>query len=456
VSFDLEIEKMIVKTLSNLVRDRLVGQTIADTLGSVTVTSEIAYCLWEYGEKNIAKSAIDRILEYQISSGEDSGAFLGFGLKQASTWATINALRFSLAVDPFLLLDHRIELCVRWLSKIQKNGGWGLVKESSPRCFYTAHCLLALLQTYQSLQTIKQSKLNSFQVKKLMDLESTLTKSIKKARVFLLKRRTGSLPLWSKDMNSSNVCVLSTLIGLLALIKYGSCFKPVLKREDIEKVYFDYIKPALIAFKDFKLGEAWPRIEETMPVFSIHFHTPASLFMVLELGVDPWDDLCLEMFAWLQNNYVREGQYVGWKGTPSNSPEKILLWATAYGLVSLIQLRKVLENKSRDEILDKIFTPPTAERINSNVYRERIEKCEEKIRNVVKTKNRLKILVVILIAILLVTYLNFLWVGWLWIVSNWQFMAPLFAFLSAASILYTYLRKRKKEARSKSRSRYLT
>jgi hypothetical protein len=438
--------------LSDLIKDKLVGQTITDTLGSVTVTSEIAYSLWEYGEKNVAKLAIDRILEHQISSGEDSGAFLGFGLKQASTWATINALRFSLAVDPFLLLDYRIELCVRWLSKIQKNGGWGLVKESSPRCFYTAHCLLALLQTYQSLQIVKQSKLSTCQVKKLTDLESTLRKSIKKAQRFLLKRRIGSLPLWSKNTSSSDACVLSTLMGLLALIRYGSYFKPVLKREDIEKVYFDYIKPTLIAFKDFKPGDAWPKIDETMPVFSIHFHTPASLFMILELGIDPWDDLCLEMFAWLQNNYVREGQHVGWKGTPSNSPGKILLWATAYGLISLMQLRKVLENKSREEILDKIFTPSTAERINSKVYRERMEKCEKKIRNVVKTKNKFKMLVVILVVILLITYLNFLWIGWLWIVSNWQFIAPFFAFLSAISILYKHLRKKKRKQDQKTKA----
>ena len=52
--FDPRIEKMIVKTLSDLVKNKLVGQTIIDTIGSVTVTSEIAYGLWEIGEESLS------------------------------------------------------------------------------------------------------------------------------------------------------------------------------------------------------------------------------------------------------------------------------------------------------------------------------------------------------------------------------------------------------------------
>lgn len=437
-----------MKTLCDLGRTRLLGQTIDDAVGSVTVSSTVAYGLWESGEKSVAKDVIHEVLRHQIpSEKDDAGAFPGFGSKlHASTWATINALRVSLLTDPSLILDHRIELCICWLTEVQKNGGWGVVRKSPTRPFYTAHGLLAMLQAYESLCEAKKLDLDNLQVKMLKTLEQVITKSIKKAKKYLLSQRLSSLPMWSQNLKTSDVCIASTLMSLLALVKYGNLFKPVLRKEDIEKVYFDHLKPTIFTFKDYKSGQAWPEIRETIPAFIVYFHPPASLYIILELGIDPWDDLCFGMLQWLKNNYIKEGNFYGWRGTPTNSPDKILLWATAYGLVSLARFREVLRSVDRDKMLDQIFRPSSIEEINSERYKETIEKCKKMIGKIKKTKNKLMIALVVLIVMLSVTNLDLLSIVWSWIVSNWLYVAPFFAILSAASAvltLYYYLIRRK-------------
>ena len=437
--------------MCDLGKTRLLGQTIDDTVGSITVSSTVAYGVWENGEKSVAKHIVHKFLRYQIASGENAGAFPGFGTigkpeARASTWATINALRVSLLTDPSLILDKRIELCIRWLTKVQKDeGGWGVVKETPTRPFYTAHGLLAMLQAYDSLCEAKKLGLDNFQIAKLKRLERIITKSIKKAKRYLLSQRLGSLPIWSQNSKTPDVCVASTLMSLLALAKYGRLFKPVLRREDVEKVYFDHLKPIIFTFKDYKAGPAWPEIRETMPVFIVYFHPPTSLYVLLELGIDPWDDLCFEMISWLKNEYTKEGQFFGWKGTPTNSPNKILLWATAYGLVSLARLHQILGTMNRDKIFDKLFTPSAIDTINSKTYREKIEEYKEKVDKITKSKKRLKIGLVILVIALLITNMNLLWTIWLWIVSNWRYMAPLFGFISLISFLYVLLKRKEKK-----------
>jgi len=447
--FDPQIEKMITKTLCNLGKTNLLGQTISDAVGSVTVSSTVAYGLWESGEKTVAKQIVNKFLQHQITSGEDEGAFPGFGSKShASTWATINALRVSLLTDPSLILDNRIELCISWLTKVQKKkGGWGVVRETPTRPFYTAHGLLAMLQAYESVREAKKLDLNNLQVATLKTLERMIKKSIKKAKKYLLSQRLGSLPIWSQNLKMSDACIASTLMSLLALAKYGNLFKPVLRKEDVEKVYFDQLKPIISTFKEYKAGSAWPEIRETVPAFVVYFHPPASLYVILELGIDPWDDLCFEMLLWLKNNYIKEGPFCGWKGTPTNSPNKILLWATGYGLISLARLREVLRDIDRDKMLDQIFRPSSIEEINSERYKKRIEKCEERVDKIKRTRNILLIALVVLAAILTVTNLDFLLTGWSWIASKWSYATPLFAILSAVAAVLAilrYLRTRKR------------
>ena len=68
--FDHQIEKMITKTLCDLGKTNLLGQTIGDGAGSVTVSSTVAYGLWESGEKTVAKQIVNKFLQHQITSGE--------------------------------------------------------------------------------------------------------------------------------------------------------------------------------------------------------------------------------------------------------------------------------------------------------------------------------------------------------------------------------------------------
>jgi hypothetical protein len=187
----------------------------------------------------------------------------------------------------------------------------------------------------------------------------------------------------------------------------------------------------------------------------MHFHTPASLFMILELGIEPWDNLCFEMFTWLKNNIIEEGQYFGWKGTPTSNPDKILLWATAYGLVSLVRFREALQNLERSRLLDKIFTPTTIETINAEAYSCRIKKCEEEATKNAKKKDKLIVALtsfgIVSFTALLVTNFRLLSATWLGVAANWKQMepllAPLFGVFTIVSIIvgaYHYVRKKKR------------
>jgi hypothetical protein len=435
--FDPQVEKLIVKTLSDLVKKGLVGQTISDKVGSVTVTSEVIYCLWEEGEHSIAESAIEQVFQRQYKSGETAGAFPGMGLKQPSIWATINALLYLLKTEPSLISDQRIQMCIGWLASVQKDGGWGLVTASGSKCFYTAHGLLAMLQAYQSLESAKKSG-SITELRTLKELEPVIIKSIKRAKRYLLKRRIGNLNLWGVDESATDFCPYTTLSTLLALKKYGEILVgEVVGKEDVDRVYFDYIKPKLFSFNNFEFGEAWCEITETIPVFSIYFHPPTSLFMLLEIGIDPLDDLCLEMFRWLKNNHIKEGNQYGWRGTPNNSPDKILLWSTALGIISLLQMRKVLNSKSKDELLNYVFAEPTPEKINSSIYQERSKKYANKEMAFGQTKKKLLILAAVLASLLLMTNLDHIWTGCLWIVSNWA--TPLGIVVTVISVVLSFL-----------------
>jgi hypothetical protein len=86
-TFDPQVEKSIIKTLTDLLSKDLVGQTITSAQ-SVTVSSEVAASLWERGEKAVAEAAIEKAFLTQITEGKDAGAFKGMGLEQPSIWAT--------------------------------------------------------------------------------------------------------------------------------------------------------------------------------------------------------------------------------------------------------------------------------------------------------------------------------------------------------------------------------
>lgn len=216
--------------------------------------------------------------------------------EDSSAWdisESANCYSTSLALQALIETDYAgdktdiIEESLTWLSQQQRDdGGWGFDKKCVSRVFFSAHVIHALSLGNEFIDLSEKSKIEASISTGLNFIQSEM------------HDKDDKFACWSAAYGDSTPDPTNTLYALWILNKH--------ERLD------EKIKNKALSFlrEEIKLNDIWDFnkiVEEMKTKYSsnktIITFSPSFPLILLELGVSPFDDLCLKPIFWLKNNY---------------------------------------------------------------------------------------------------------------------------------------------------------
>lgn len=211
--------------------------------------------------------------------------------ESASVWSTSLAIWALLETNYNGPRKDEIKEALMWLVNQQNpDGGWGFDTECSSQMLFTSFSLHAL-------------KIAINKIELSLEEEKKVKKAISFAINFIIKikKTEKGLSFWLDYKNEKDPT--NTIYALWALF------------EENNQIFRDEIEKGIIFLrKEIKDKEIWDFneiISETNTKYRFHKNiisfTPSIPIVLLKLGVDPFDDLCMKPIEWFQKNHKEKG-----------------------------------------------------------------------------------------------------------------------------------------------------
>lgn len=231
---------------------------------------------------------------------------------------------------------NTIQDALIWLSQQQRpDGGWGFDNKCVSRVFFSAQIIHALDLGKGLFETNKKRKIEASVASGLTFIENEMHKDGEK------------FVYWSNASDKSTSDPTNTLYALWILQKH--------KRldEETKNKSISFLRDKVNSDGIFDFVKI---VEEIQSKYGAHkiiiTFSPSAPLILLELGISPFDDLCLKHISWLKNNY--KGNW----SLPQYSPES-LSFTYALGIWTLIEWQKhankyIIRNKLQNECYNKM------------------------------------------------------------------------------------------------------
>jgi len=256
-----------------------------------------------------------------------------------------NCYSTSLALQALIETDYKgtktdiIQESLIWLSQQQReDGGWGFDKECVSRVFFSAQVVYTLSIGTKFIKPCDENRIKA---------------SISTGMNFIKKEmhvENNKFAYWSAAVGEATPDPTNTLYALWILNRQK------LLDENIKKRAFCFLREEMNNDGIWDFNEVVKEINskygsnKTIITFS-----PSFPLILLELGVSPFDDLCLKPISWLKNNYKNNWHIPQYNSIDASFVRILGLWtlikwqrhANKYVLTNSFDNEKIVRLKQR-------------------------------------------------------------------------------------------------------------
>lgn len=351
-----------------VVKKSLLAPHPASSSFSITVSGTVAVGLERSGSHEYAQILVENIRKCQIKSGQDRGAYSpplsNGGVRPPHNMSNFWALYSSLIVSPDCVDHTSTQDVIRFLLDEQREGAWGLTKSHTPKPYYTAHVLLALLEYYQLTE--------GHETMRPKNIENAIVDSVN----YLCKIGDLKSLQWPEyEKKHSPFHLPSSAITIRALSKYKKLFgKEIYSDDQLNQSYHLTLASDLEKLLILTDVNLWPEVKENeIPTYHAWLSISDAVVCFLDAGIHPLETSIIKSLNWIEKHVVRHEGIIGIDaGAPDTG--KIANWSTGHSLIAInLWEDLVLKRMSYSEIISRIIKDENTNlTLNSKRYIEEL------------------------------------------------------------------------------------